>query len=98
MNKDPKQVLVELDRKFSSNFEKWSSLDDPKLDKTFIGLHCIAEIGEILGRRGGSKHHKICCLIYDEIFSDGVSSIYLASNAMDRGGPRNSDQVLSYDL
>lgn len=84
MNKDPKDVMVELDSKFSSNFKKWISLGDPKLDKAFIGLRCIAEIGTNLSLRGDSKHHEICCTVYDEIFSDGVISIYLASNAMDK--------------
>jgi hypothetical protein len=32
--------------------------------------------------RKASNHHAICCKIYDEIFSDGISAIYLASNAM----------------
>ena len=84
MNKDPRQVLVELNQKFNGNFDEWQSLDDHKLDKSFSGLQCIAAIGEILEDRKSSKHHDICCKIYDEIFSDGVSSIYLASNAMDK--------------
>jgi len=76
--------MEELNQKFNSNFQEWSSLDDPKLNKSFIGLHCIAAIGEILSLLKESKHHEICCQIYDEIFSDGILSIYLASNAMDK--------------
>jgi hypothetical protein len=84
MNKDPKEIMNELHLKFDSNFKEWSSVDSAKLDKPFSGLQCIAAIGEILGERKGSKHHEICCMVYDEIFSDGVSAIYLASNAMDK--------------
>jgi hypothetical protein len=84
MNKEPRQVMIELNEKFNGNFNEWKSLSDPKLENSFIGLNCIAAIGEILNDRKSSKHHEICCKIYDEIFSDGVSSIYLASNAMDK--------------
>lgn len=76
--------MIDLNQKFNGNFSEWQSLEDPRLDKSFIGLRCIAAIGEILSDRKSSKHHEICCKIYDEIFSDGVSSIYLASNAMDK--------------
>ena len=84
MNKEPRQVVVELNEKFNGNFEQWKALRDHDLENTFIGLRCIALIGEILSDRKFSKHHEICCKIYDEIFSDGVAAIYLASNAMDK--------------
>ena len=84
MNKDPRQVLIELNRKFNGNFAEWESLTDHKLEKSFVGLHCIAAVGEVLENYKASKHHDICCKIFDEIFSDGVASIYLASNAMDK--------------
>lgn len=84
VNKKPCQVLIELNRKFNGNFAQWKSLTDHKLDKSFIGLHCIAVVGEVLEGHKASKHHDICCKVYDEIFSDGVASIYLASNAMDK--------------
>ncbi|MCG5502212.1 hypothetical protein [Ectothiorhodospira lacustris] len=84
MNKDPRQVLIELNQKFNGNFAEWKSLTDHKLEKSFVGLHCIAAVGEILEDHKASKHHDICCKIYDEIFSDGVASIYLASNAMNK--------------
>lgn len=84
MNKDPKQIMEELNAKFNSNFQAWSSLVNPELDKSFVGLNCISAVGEVLRNRKKSKHHEICCQIYDEIFSDGVSSIYLAANAMDK--------------
>ena len=84
MNKDPRQVLVELNQKFNTNFNEWNSLNNHNLSKSFVGLQCIATIGEVLEHRKTSKHHNICCKIYDEIFSDGVSAIYLATNAMDK--------------
>jgi len=76
--------MVELNEKFNGNFDQWNSLEDQNIEKVFIGLHCIALIGEILNEQKSSKHHEICCKIYDEIFSDGVSALYLASNAMDK--------------
>jgi len=84
MNKQPRLVMVELNEKFNGNFDQWNSLEDQNIEKVFIGLHCIALIGEILNEQKSSKHHEICCKIYDEIFSDGVSALYLASNAMDK--------------
>lgn len=84
MNKDPRQVLIDLNDKFSGNFAEWKKTSDHKLDKSFSGLHCIAAVGDILSNKKTSKHHETCCKIYDEIFSDGVSSIYLAANAMDK--------------
>ena len=84
MNKTPKDIILELNSKFKQNFESWSDLADNKLDKTFFGLQCIAAVGEILALKKVSKHHEICCKVYDEIFSDGVSAVYLATNAMDK--------------
>lgn len=84
MNKDPKQVMNELNSKFISNFSEWGSLKHPKLDRAFVGLRSIAVTGELLSSSSNSAHHIICSEIYDEIFSDGVSAVYLASIAMDK--------------
>jgi len=84
MNKQPHQVMVELNEKFNENFKQWSSKSKHDLDNTFTSLQGIALVGELLNNRKYSKHHEICSKIYDEIFSDGVASIYLASNAMDK--------------
>lgn len=94
MNKGPKEIMNELHLKFASNFQEWNSIDAGKLEESFVGLQCIAAIGEILGGRKGSKHHEICCMVYDEIFSDGVSAIYLASNAMDKPANMTLRKVL----
>ncbi len=84
MNKEPRQVMVELNKKFNGNFEQWKTLYEHNLENTFLSLQCVALVGEILNERKYSKHHDICCKIYDEIFSDGVASLYLATNAMDK--------------
>lgn len=84
MNKAPKDIMIELHEKFDDNFSEWIKLEDARLEKTFIYLQCITSTGEILRKNHTSKHHDICCRIYDEIFSDGVSALYLASNAMDK--------------
>lgn len=84
MNKIPKDIIIELNGKFGGNFEEWKTLKDPLLDKIFTGLYCISAVGEILSSKKTSKHHDICCKIYDEIFADGASSVYLASIAMDK--------------
>lgn len=84
MNKAPKDIMIELHKKFDNNFSEWMNLEDARLEKTFIYLQCIASTGDILRKSCLSKHHDICCRIYDEIFSDGVSALYLASNAMDK--------------
>jgi len=84
MNKNPKEIILELNSKFGQNFKSWSALKNSNLEKTFIGLQCIAAVGETLTLMKSSKHHEICCKIYDEIFSDGISAIYLATMAMDK--------------
>lgn len=76
--------MIELDNKFKQNFESWATLSNSNLDNIFIRLRCVGVIGELLESKKSAKHHDICCKIYDEIFSDGVSAIYLASNAMDK--------------
>jgi hypothetical protein len=82
MNKAPKEIMGELHEKFVDNFIEWKKTDDDRLERVFISLQCVAATGEILSKRSNSKHHDICCEIYDEIFSDGVSAIYLASISM----------------
>jgi hypothetical protein len=84
MNKTPSEIITELKDKFGENFTKWKGLQDPLLDRIFTGLYCISAVGEILSERRISKHHNICCKIYDEIFADGASSVYLATIAMDK--------------
>lgn len=84
MNRSPSEIIFELNAKFGDNFSKWSGLEDPLLDRVFTGLYCISSVGEILNARKSSKHHDICCKIYDEIFADGASSVYLATIAMDK--------------
>lgn len=84
MNKSPSEIIIELKAKFGENFIKWKQLQDPLLDRIFTGLYCISAVGEILSLRKASKHHDICCKIYDEIFADGTSSVYLATIAMDK--------------
>lgn len=84
MNKAPKDVMIELHDKFDHNFNEWKSVEDVRLENTFIYLQCVAATGDILRKNSSSKHHEICCKIYDEIFSDGVSSLYLASSSMDK--------------
>ena len=84
MNKSSKEIMLELNEKFNDNFKNWSALETQNLDKAFIYLQCVSVIGEILANKTNSKHHSICCSIYDEIFSDGVSALYLATNAMNK--------------
>lgn len=82
MNKSAKETMVELHQKFDDNFNEWTGLQNSRLEKTFICLRCVTAIGDILKKNNTSRHHEICCTIYDEIFSDGVSALYLASNTM----------------
>lgn len=84
MNKKPKEVMVELNQKFNQNFCTWEVMSDAKLERAYIGLQCISAIRELMIERAAVRHHHICCEIYDEIFADGVSSLYLCSIAMDK--------------
>ncbi len=84
MNKAPKDIMIELHKKFDDNFDEWKKVDNVKLDRTLIFLNGTAAVGELLSKKSTSKHHDICCKIYDEIFSDGASALYLASISMDK--------------
>ena len=84
MNKAPKDIMIELHKKFDDNFNEWKNVENVKLDRTFIFLNGTAAVGELLRNKSTSKHHDICCKIYDEIFSDGASALYLASISMDK--------------
>lgn len=76
--------MSELKEKFDDNFKKWASLSDQKIDVVFLYLQIISLIGQILRERTSSNHRKECCQIFDELFSDSVSSIYLSSCAIDK--------------
>ncbi|MFZ3408123.1 hypothetical protein [Vibrio chagasii] len=84
MNKDPREIMVELHEKFNNNFTVWKAVENIELDRTLTLLKGTAAIGDLLRESSNSKHHEICCKIYDEIFSDGVSALYLASTSMDK--------------
>lgn len=84
MNKAPKDIMIELHKKFDDNFNEWKHVENIKLDRTLIFLNGTAAVGELLSKKSTSKHHDICCKIYDEIFSDGASALYLASISMDK--------------
>lgn len=84
MNKTPQEILKELKDKFDQNFDCWSKIEHLELNKTFLLARAISEIGQILNEQVSSKHHKRCCQIFDEVFSDIISATYLASCAIDK--------------
>lgn len=84
MNKAPKDIMVELHKKFTDNFTEWKDVENLQLDRTFTFLKATTAIGELLSENSTLKHHEICCKIYDEIFTDGASALYLASTSMDK--------------
>lgn len=84
MNKSPKVIMTDLHKKFDDNFTEWDTVEHSELERTFIFLKGIAAVGELLRKNNTSKHHEICCEIYDEIFSDGATALYLASISMDK--------------
>jgi hypothetical protein len=84
MNKSPKEIMRELRDKFNGNFDEWLSLESDNLQLSFAYLQIISTIGQTLKERSTMKHHNVCCLIFDELFADTVSSFYLASCAIDK--------------
>ena len=84
MNKSPENILQEINVKFDSNFKECLKNNKEDLSRLFLYLRGIAETGEILKSKGQLKHHEKCCLILDEVFSDIVTAIYLASVAIDQ--------------
>lgn len=84
MNKSPKEIMVELREKFNSNFDLWYTLENGNLQQVFIYLQVLPTIGHALKDHSTLKHHNECCLIFDELFADTVSALYLASCAIDK--------------
>ena len=84
INKNPEKLINELRVKFNSNFDDWSKVNHDELVNIFLLTRVISETGLILKQRAISKHHKKCCLIFDEIFSDVITAIYLASCSLDK--------------
>jgi len=84
INKTPEEILFELSKKFDNNRKSWNKLNHPDLSKLFIFASAISEIGQILQRGNPSPHQKRCCTIFDEVFSDMISGIYLATCAVNK--------------
>lgn len=84
MNKTPNIILQELKEKFDQNFDCWLKQDNVDIKRIFLLARAISVVGQILNERVSSKHHKRCCQIFDEIFSDIISATYLASCAIDK--------------
>jgi hypothetical protein len=84
MNKSPKEIMIELKDKFNGNFNKCIDLKDDDLQVIFIYLQVISNIGQALKKNSTLKHHSECCLIFDELFADTVSALYLSSCAIDK--------------
>lgn len=84
MNKEPKEILSDLKAKFDDNFLEWKTSTENDLGKLFSLLYSISEIGLILRQDNLTKHQELFCNIYDEIFSDTASSIFLAASAIDK--------------
>jgi hypothetical protein len=76
--------MSELKEKFNKNFDSWAGLEKDGLESTFIYLQVISLIGQTLNERSKSKHHAECCQIFDELFSDSVSALYLATCAINK--------------
>lgn len=76
--------MVELRDKFNGNFDKWLNLKNDNLQLIFTYLQIISAIGQALKDQSSLKHHNDCCLIFDELFADTVSALYLASCAIDK--------------
>ena len=84
MNKSPEKILEELNKKFNSNFSECIGDNQEKLSQLFLNARAVSETGQILRSMSPLKYQEKCCLIFDEIFSDIVLSIYLASCAIDQ--------------
>ena len=84
MNKTPKEILEELSLKFNKNMASWAKSDHQSLSRTFLFARAITEIGQVLKKPNLPKHQQRCCAIFDEIFSDTISAVYLATCAIDK--------------
>jgi len=83
MNKNPVEIIDDLNNKFLSNIVEWKSIDHSLVTKSFLLARAISEIGQILSLSSLSKHRLNCCGIFDEIFSDTISAVYLATCSID---------------
>ena len=87
--------MLELNDKFSDNFEHWSVLESNQLDKMLIYLQCIAAVGEILVNKTNSKHF----LYFDlckRILSDSISDESFRKKFFENPSNINSLEISDY--
>jgi len=81
----PDKLILELQSKFNTNLNKSIIQNQNCLKRLFIKTRAISEIGLILKESNGLRSDQIeITAIFDEIFADIITSLYLAGSALDK--------------
>jgi hypothetical protein len=78
------KILTELDGKFSTNLNTFLSKNEPECKAIDLKARAIAALGEIVSKKACSPSHTEISLIFDEVFSDMILSIYFTGCALDK--------------
>lgn len=78
-------ILTELDSKFSANLNAFLSKNETECKTIDLRARAIAAIGEIVSEKACSQpSHIEISLIFDEVFSDMILSVYFTGCALDK--------------
>ena len=82
---DPTVVLQRLNEKFSSNLKAQLTPIPAEMEQVELKTRGVSAIGIILNRKHAlTPTQKEACVIFDEIFADLITSVYLAACALDK--------------
>lgn len=86
MTINPKaNVFIQLRNKFNSNFEEWFKEKVTDLENIEIKLRAVAVLGQIISEDSElDPYRKEISMMFDEVFSDIVISIYFATCSLDK--------------
>jgi len=79
------QALFELENKFRDNLDKFIKQGDDAYKEIDLKARAIAAVGQVASRDDGLQPHQTeTALVFAEVFSDMVLSIYFTACALDK--------------
>jgi hypothetical protein len=82
---DPTIVFHRLNEKFTNNLNSQLKPVPPEMEQVELRARAVSAIGKILhGKHALTNTQKEVCSIFDEVFADLITSVYLAGCALDK--------------
>ena len=82
---DGTAIFYKLDEKFTQNLISQLKTSHVGLEQIELRARGVSAIGKILlEKHAVTETQKECCAIYDEVFADVITSVYLAACALDK--------------